>query len=176
MTPWTISHQAPLSVEFSRQEYWSGLPFPSPGDLANPGIKHEYPVWQTHSLPLSYQGSPIQKALDKRQKRFCWYKCPLCVCFLSVCINLSLCFHLRCDDCYLMWFSPEAWWYWAISSKAGIKGRCLFQEQVLICTSYIFQLMYCCTHQLWCFLLTCLNGVLLEFAPVELAALGLVFL
>ena len=36
-TPWTITHQAPLSMEFSRQEYWSGLPFPSPGDLPNPG-------------------------------------------------------------------------------------------------------------------------------------------
>ena len=37
--PWTISHQAPLSIEFSRQEYWSGLPFPSPGDLPNPGME-----------------------------------------------------------------------------------------------------------------------------------------
>ena len=39
VTPWTVAHQAPLSVEFSRQEYWSGLPSPSPGDLPNPGIK-----------------------------------------------------------------------------------------------------------------------------------------
>ena len=38
-TPWTIAHQVPLSTEFSRQEYWSGLSFPSPGDLPNPGIK-----------------------------------------------------------------------------------------------------------------------------------------
>ena len=37
--PWTVAHQAPLSMGFSRQEYWSGLPFPSPGDLPNPGIK-----------------------------------------------------------------------------------------------------------------------------------------
>ena len=37
--PWTIAHQAPLSMEFSRQEYWNGLPFPSPGDLSNPGIE-----------------------------------------------------------------------------------------------------------------------------------------
>ena len=39
VTPWTVAHQAPLSMEFSRQEYWSGLPFPSPGDLLGPGIK-----------------------------------------------------------------------------------------------------------------------------------------
>ena len=38
-TPWTVAHQAPLSMKFSRQEYWSGLPFPSPGDLPDLGIK-----------------------------------------------------------------------------------------------------------------------------------------
>ncbi|CAI9152054.1 unnamed protein product [Rangifer tarandus platyrhynchus] len=43
-TPWTIAHQAPLSMEFSRQEYWSGLPFPSPGDLPDPGIEPMSPV------------------------------------------------------------------------------------------------------------------------------------
>ena len=37
--PWTVAHQAPLSMEFSRQEYWNGLPFPTPGDLPDPGIK-----------------------------------------------------------------------------------------------------------------------------------------
>ena len=37
-TPWTVAHQAPPSMEFSRQDYWSGLPFPSPGDLPNPGL------------------------------------------------------------------------------------------------------------------------------------------
>ena len=44
VTPWTVAHQAPLSMEFSRQEYWSGLPFPSPGDLPNSGIKPAFPV------------------------------------------------------------------------------------------------------------------------------------
>ena len=39
VTPWTVSHQAPLSMEFSRQEYWSGLPFPSPGDLPDPATE-----------------------------------------------------------------------------------------------------------------------------------------
>ena len=39
VTPWTVAHQAPLSMEFSRQEYWSGLPLPSPGELPEPGIE-----------------------------------------------------------------------------------------------------------------------------------------
>ena len=53
--PWTVAHQAPLSMGFSRQEYWSGLPFPPPGDLPDPGIE---PMslsllnWQKGSLPL----------------------------------------------------------------------------------------------------------------------------
>ena len=49
-TPWTVAHQAPLSMEFSRQEYWSGLPFPSPGDLPDPGIKSRSPALQADSL------------------------------------------------------------------------------------------------------------------------------
>ena len=52
MTPWTVARQAPLSVEFSRQEYWSGLPCVSPGDLPNPGIELQSPILQTdfHAL------------------------------------------------------------------------------------------------------------------------------
>ena len=43
-TPWTVAYQAPPSMGFSRQEYWSGLPFPSPGDLSDPGIEPGYPA------------------------------------------------------------------------------------------------------------------------------------
>ena len=50
VTPWTAAHQAPLSMEFSRQRYWSGLPFPSPGDLPNPRIEPRSPVLQVDSL------------------------------------------------------------------------------------------------------------------------------
>ena len=49
-TPWTVACQAPLSMGFSRQEYWSGLPFPSPGDLPDPGIEPRSPVLQADSL------------------------------------------------------------------------------------------------------------------------------
>ena len=57
-TPWTVAHQAPLSMEFSRQEYWSGLPFLSPGDLPNPGIELGSPAFQADSLPPNHQGRP----------------------------------------------------------------------------------------------------------------------
>ena len=49
VTPWTAAHQAPLSMGFSRQEFWSGLPFPSPGDLPDPGIKPMSPALQADS-------------------------------------------------------------------------------------------------------------------------------
>ena len=52
--PWTVAHQAPLSVGFPRQEYWSGLPFLSPGDLPPPGIKPATPILQAYSLLLSH--------------------------------------------------------------------------------------------------------------------------
>ena len=56
-TPWTVACQAPLSLGFLRQEYWSGLPFPSLGDLPNPEMEAASPVLQVDSLPLSHQGS-----------------------------------------------------------------------------------------------------------------------
>ena len=59
-TPWTVAHQAPLSIGFPRQEYWSGLPFPPAEDLPEPVIKLGLlPLlhWQANSLPLSHLGS-----------------------------------------------------------------------------------------------------------------------
>ena len=50
-SPWTAAQQAPLSVGFSGQEFWSGLPFPSPGNLPDPGIKPRSPALQADSLP-----------------------------------------------------------------------------------------------------------------------------
>ena len=54
VTPETVAYQAPLSMGFSRQEYWSGLPFPSPGDLPEPGIKPESLALQQTLYPLSH--------------------------------------------------------------------------------------------------------------------------
>ena len=57
-TPWTVAHQAPLSMEFSRQECWSGLPFSLPGHLSSPGIKPGSPVLHIDSLPSEPPGLP----------------------------------------------------------------------------------------------------------------------
>ena len=61
--PWPVAHCTPLSMEFSRQEYWSGLPFPSPGDLPNPGIEPGSLNCRWCLYLLSYQGIHIYKYL-----------------------------------------------------------------------------------------------------------------
>ena len=58
VTPWTVAYKAPLSMGFSRQRYWSGLPFPSPADLPNPGIKPGSPTLQADTLPSEPPGKP----------------------------------------------------------------------------------------------------------------------
>ena len=59
-TLWTVAYQAPLTIGFSRQEYWSGSPFPSPGDLPNPGIEPGSPALQADALPSEPSGKANQ--------------------------------------------------------------------------------------------------------------------
>ena len=61
-TSWPVAHQSPLSMGFSRQEYWSGLPFPSPGDLPNPGIEPRSPAPQADALTCEPPGFGVTKA------------------------------------------------------------------------------------------------------------------
>ena len=66
VTPWHVAHQAPLSIGFSRQEHWSGLPCPPPGDLPDPGIKPwspASPALQADSLPTNPPGNPIEESV-----------------------------------------------------------------------------------------------------------------
>ena len=60
-TSWTVAYQAPPSMGFSGQEYWSGLPFPSPGDLPDPGIKAGSPAFQADTLTSEPPGKPNLK-------------------------------------------------------------------------------------------------------------------
>ena len=62
--PTTVAYQAPPFIEFSRQEYWSGLPFLSPGDLPNPGIEPRSPALQADALPSEQPGKPSKVLVD----------------------------------------------------------------------------------------------------------------
>ena len=63
-TPWTVAYQAPPSMGFSRQEYWRGLPFPSPGDLPNPGIEPRSPTFQADALTSEPPGKPKEGTMQ----------------------------------------------------------------------------------------------------------------
>ena len=62
LTPWIVAHWAPLFMGLSQQEYWSGLPYPPPGDLFNPGIKPASPALQVDSLPAEPLGKPKMRS------------------------------------------------------------------------------------------------------------------
>ena len=88
--PWTVAHQASLSMEFSRQEYWSRVPFPSLGDLPDPGSEPVSPAWEADSLPLSHLRSPLSSvATFIKCLNQIWLTC--CSCYTSThCLTLHL--------------------------------------------------------------------------------------
>ena len=71
VTPWAVTYQAPLSMGFSRQEYWNGLPFPSPGDLPDPGIEPRSPTLQADTLPSEPPGKPMDVRVGLTKKAKC---------------------------------------------------------------------------------------------------------
>ena len=68
VTLWTVAYQAPLSMGFSRQEYWSGLPFPSPGDLPNPGIEPGSPTLEADALISEPPRKPPETEMAVKEK------------------------------------------------------------------------------------------------------------
>ena len=66
--PQTVAHQGPLSLRYSRQEYWSGLPFPSPGDLPDAGVEPGSSALQADSLPTEPQGKPSHHVTSQQQQ------------------------------------------------------------------------------------------------------------
>ena len=92
VTSWTVACKAPLSMAFSRQEYWSGFPFPPPGDLPNPGIEPTSPAspaLQVDSLPRSHLGSPSWLYHNTKQS----------VCFVWLFFGLFLEVRYLCQEC-----------------------------------------------------------------------------
>ena len=77
-TPWTVAHQAPLSMGFSRQDYCSGLPFPSLEDLPNPGIEFRCPALQADSLPSEPPGEPLSTETHRQlgSTPWLWFSSP----------------------------------------------------------------------------------------------------
>ena len=70
--PWTVAHKTPLSMGFFRQEYWSGLPSPPPGDLPNPGIEPGFPALQADTLPSEPPGKPPSSQSNSFSSSHVW--------------------------------------------------------------------------------------------------------
>ena len=140
-TPWTVAHQAPPSMGFSTEEYWSGLPFPSPGDLPNPGIKAGSPTLQPDALtsepPPSLLCPPPLPSQKKKHKKLPllgrWIPKPGFGDFSETrnVISVSVCLiclasrwtdsHLKCD---LRWpMSGHILPGWRVSSSPEVSHR-----------------------------------------------------
>ena len=100
------SPQAPLSMGFSRKEYWSGLSFPSPRDLPNPGIKPRFPALQADALPSELLGKPVSNTCTKLRvcKFVCFYAIKshihIHINIISYPITLHLHYHIVYIDIY----------------------------------------------------------------------------
>ena len=104
VTQWTIACQAPLSMGFSRQEYWNGLPFLSPGDLPNPGIEPRSPALQTGALPSEPPGNP-ERFLRLSSIHFILF--PLLCCSEVISTILSSSSLINSTSVILLWFLLE---------------------------------------------------------------------
>ena len=105
VTLWTIAHQAPLSMRLPKQEYWTGLPFPSPGDFPNPGIKPMSPALQVDSLPPCHLGSSLSGSVAGNCS---------CMVFPEISLNPPT---LKCFHLYLCFLT--AWTAWGCSKAFG---------------------------------------------------------
>ena len=92
-TPWTVAYQAPPSMRFSRQEYWSGLPFPSPGDLPNSGIEPGSPAFQADALNTEPPGKPsvIQIFFYVFMWSFIIFACKSCIFLWNFFLLIYIC-------------------------------------------------------------------------------------
>ena len=90
VTPWTVAHQTPLSMGFPRQEHWSGLPFPSPGDLPEPGNELVSLALQVDSLPAEPSGKPVGLYFCKNSNEFKTQLVETFVFFIKLLLMLDL--------------------------------------------------------------------------------------
>ena len=107
-SPWTVAHQALLSMGFSRHEYWTGLPFPTPGHLPHPGIEARSPALQADSLPAEPQYIKKCKQINKKD---------LDVNLSSVSYYFVLYYFISQTGC------GSQWWYWELSCIGLETGR-----------------------------------------------------
>ena len=125
--PWTVAYQAPPSMGFSRQEYWSELPFSSPGDLPKPGIRPRSPSLQAAALPSEPPGKPQGKDLTRKkqeQRQVSEFSSPPwshalphgIILFRLLCALLQACdLYSALSISFLFFPSPWGWGPWVVA-------------------------------------------------------------
>ena len=116
-TPWTLAWQTPLSMGFSRQEYWSGLPFPSPGDLPDPGIEPRSPPLEADALTSEPPGKP-RISIDAWI--YLWAFCFVPLIYISVFVPVPYCL----DDCGFRLILPGSFFF--LKFALAIRGFLYF--------------------------------------------------
>jgi len=138
VTPWTVAHQAPLSMGFSRQEYWNWLPFPSPGGLPNPGIKPRSPTLQAEALTSEPPGKPCTYVLVSRfslKNRNIWpQRTPFCMELGRIC-------PLRVDDVLCSSLSQ------VLSLHCCPSPACTYS--IYVCDAFAVHCVTFAVHDLW---------------------------
>ena len=119
LTPWTVACQAPLSTKFSRQEYWRGLPFPSPGNLPDLGVKSGSPALQVDSLP----SKPPKKKKKEEVAQLCSTLCDPTDCSLPG-SSIHGIFQARVLEWVAVSFSRESSQPRDLTQVSCIAGRC----------------------------------------------------
>ena len=149
-TPWTVARQAPLSMGFSRQESWSGLPFPPPGDLPDPGIKLGSPALQVDSLPLSHLGSLASPYSENEcQSPSMTLRVHYLGSFGRNIISSPFCLQLHCPQAewLLPWLSFKFQIQCQFFREAFFKQLVFLQLLFIVLPCLIFS--RCNTHQNW---------------------------
>ena len=116
IAPWTIAYQAPLSMRFSRQEYWSGLPLPSLADLPNPGIEPRSPTLQADTLPSEPPGKPHTLSKNKIIFLFCSHNFIAKVCLNE--LNLNFPFYIGQQEYQSFKWNTHSHTKWQIYHKS----------------------------------------------------------
>ena len=145
-TPWTVANQAPLSMEFSRQEYWSGLPFPSPEDLPDPGIEPASLTLAGEFFTTESSGKPTETVESTKYKTFTLW--PLTETIFP-CVHLAVCIYstLKCPSESLVYFQLSYVFIFELLNfsvyyRDNFFVRCIWEKyfiQVFVLTLYFFK-------------------------------------
>ena len=117
-TPWTVAHQAPLSMRFPRQEYWSGWPVPSPGDFPHVGIEPASPAWQVDSLLLNHQETSSKRVYNNFRSSNVFTEARFCSHFIFIKVSIAIFRILWVRDRFIY---PRSSSLWSYIFKTGVK-------------------------------------------------------